>query len=78
MVPTSGHLARPNGVVYDGEPDSREERGFQCYVRNPDINCFDMIVVTLRNDPYFPITGKLFSKFVTENFRKDFIVKITF
>ena len=58
MVPSAGHLARPNGVVYEGEPDTREERGFQCYVGNPDINCFDTFVITLRDDKYFPISGK--------------------
>ena len=57
LVPNAGHLARPNGVRYDGEPDTKEARGFQCYVGNPDISCFDMIVITLRNDPLLPYSG---------------------
>ena len=58
LVPTSGSLARPNGVEYEKDPDTREARGFQCYIENPDINCFNTIVITLRNDPLMPYSGK--------------------
>ena len=58
-VPTNGSFARPNGVKFQGQAESQEARGFQCYVKNPDINTFDFIVLTMRNDPKYPFSEYL-------------------
>ena len=58
-VPTQGSMARPNGIKFEGDPDSKAARGFQCYVKNPEINCFDFIVIQLRNDPKAPYSEYL-------------------
>ena len=58
-VPTNGSFARPNGVRFQGNPESQEARGFQCFVKNPDINTFDFIVVSMRNDPKNPFSEYL-------------------
>lgn len=58
-VPNNGSVTRSNNVVYNGEPDTKEARGFQCYVGNPGIDTFDFIVLTLRNDPNQPISEYL-------------------
>ena len=58
-VPTAGTLARPNGVRFKGESNTKEARGFECYVKNPEINCFDFILIQLRNDPKIPFSEYL-------------------
>ena len=58
-VPTNGSFARPNGVKFQGQAESQEARGFQCYVKNPDINTFDFVVLSMRNDPKYPFSEYL-------------------
>ena len=54
-VPNNGSISRPHGVEFEGDRESRLARGFQCYIGNTDINTFDFIVMSMRNDPYNPI-----------------------
>ena len=58
-VPNNGSVSRPHGVKFNGDPDSREARGFQCYIGNTDLNTFDFIVTSLRNDPNNPVSEYL-------------------
>ena len=58
-VPSNGSIARPNGVKFDGDPDTPEGRAFKCYVENPEINTFDFVVITMRNDPKQPFSEYL-------------------
>ena len=58
-VPNSGSFSRSNGVQFDGPSDSQAARGFQCYVANPPIECFDFIVLAMTNDPLQPFSEYL-------------------